>query len=76
MRKELLMGFGWSLTDYGLSGREWKKVLPDVRYDLVKVRSFAESPAVLMAVPVAVMKSEGQKVKLTTDFAVGKRRHK
>ena len=53
-----------------------KKVLPDGRYDLVKVRSFVESPAVLMAVPVAVMKSEGQKVKLTTDFAVGKRRHK
>ncbi len=53
-----------------------KWVLPDGRDDLVKVRLFAENPAVLMAVPVAVMKSEGQKVKLTTDFAVEKRRHK
>lgn len=76
MGKGLLKGFGWSLTDYGLSGREWKKVLPDTGYDLILVYPFTESPAVLMAVPVAVMKSEGQKVILTTDFAVGEERHK
>ncbi len=70
------MGIGWSLTDYGLSGQEWKKVLPDMGYDLLLLYSFAGNPAVLMAVPVAVMKSEGQKVILATDFAVGEERHK